>query len=124
MSSTDSSLTPIPRSVSPRTRRMTGTLTSSRSNTRQNRTLGRVIRSVLTTARFPTTRRRNQTHRYVSAGSLRGMQREFLDHRIGQQFPGQFPDGGERLGVGRPVKLKLKTLSLAHARHRAEAEPA
>ena len=41
MSETESSLTPTPRNVSPSTWRMTGTLSISRSNTRQNLTFGR-----------------------------------------------------------------------------------
>ena len=73
-------------------------------------------------ARFPATRRRNQTHRFVSDGSVGGMQREFLDHRVGEQFAGQFLDRRQRGAVGRPVDLKLEALSLAHAGHVAEAE--
>jgi hypothetical protein len=40
MSYTESSSTPKPRKVSPRTRRMTGTLTASHWNTKQNFTSG------------------------------------------------------------------------------------
>jgi hypothetical protein len=47
---------------------------------------------------------------------------EFLDHGVSEQFAGKFLDTGDRRAIGRPVDLKFKSLSLAYARHVAEAE--
>ena len=50
------------------------------------------------------------------------MQRKFLDHRVGKQFPGKLLQCGKRRSVGRPGELELKTLSLAYSGHGSEAQ--
>src|ERR1700727_1299716 len=68
------------------------------------------------------TRMCNQIDWFVSARLLRGMDGEFLDHRVSEQFAGQLLDGRQGRAIGRPVDLKLKALSLTYSGHVAEAE--
>src|SRR5690242_101263 len=58
----------------------------------------------------------------LAAGSLRGMEGEFLDHGIGEQLAGKFLDRRQGGAVGRPVELKLEPLPLADTPDVAEAE--
>ena len=51
------------------------------------------------------------------------MKREFLDHRVSEQFTCQFTHPRQEGLVGRSPQFHLETLPLANAKHLAESEP-
>src|SRR5579875_530780 len=133
MSSVDSSSTPSLRSVSPSTCRITGTLSLSHRNIRQNRTSGTrlppIASAVLTVAVIPRSRGRNQAAgpgRPERAGpggpGSAGTQRELLDDRVAQQLARQLCDDGHSGLVRGALDLHLEPLSLPDRQHLPEPE--
>ena len=51
------------------------------------------------------------------------VQRELLDHRVSQQFPGQLGHAAQRGLVRGPAQLHLEPLALPDPEYLAEAEP-